>query len=140
MRVCVVCVCARARACVCPCARARVVLRVFWKTSDRNGFSKPRNVAPTRSTVTTRSQLSLAGWASQLATYDTASTIPYYYYYYYYYYRSISLHSAPFRSPPSRSGVRGRSELVILPLPHICLLYTSPSPRDVHKSRMPSSA
>ena len=23
---------------------------------------------------------------------------------------------------------------------HTCLLYTSPSPRDVHKSRMPSSA
>ena len=25
-------------------------------------------------------------------------------------------------------------------LPHICLLYTSPSPRDRQKSRMPSSA
>ena len=25
-------------------------------------------------------------------------------------------------------------------LPHICLLYTSPSPRDVEESRMPSSA
>ena len=24
--------------------------------------------------------------------------------------------------------------------PHICLLYTSPSPRDAHESRMPSSA
>ena len=25
-------------------------------------------------------------------------------------------------------------------LPHICLLYTSPSPRDSRRSRMPSSA
>ena len=25
-------------------------------------------------------------------------------------------------------------------LPHICLLYTSPSPRDTERSRMPSSA
>ena len=26
------------------------------------------------------------------------------------------------------------------PPPHNCLLYTSPSPRDAHESRMPSSA
>ena len=25
-------------------------------------------------------------------------------------------------------------------LPNVCLLYTSPSPRDAHESRMPSSA
>ena len=30
------------------------------------------------------------------------------------------------------------SQLIILPL--VCLLYTSPSPRDVEESRMPSSA
>ena len=24
--------------------------------------------------------------------------------------------------------------------PYVCLLYTSPSPRDAHESRMPSSA
>ena len=28
----------------------------------------------------------------------------------------------------------------IVPIPTICLLYTSPSPRDRQKSRMPSSA
>ena len=28
----------------------------------------------------------------------------------------------------------------LLPSPHVCLLYTSPSPRDRQKSRMPSSA
>ena len=28
----------------------------------------------------------------------------------------------------------------VLRSPHICLLYTSPSPRDRQKSRMPSSA
>ena len=28
----------------------------------------------------------------------------------------------------------------IFELEHICLLYTSPSPRDAHESRMPSSA
>ena len=27
-----------------------------------------------------------------------------------------------------------------LPVPQTCLLYTSPSPRDVEESRMPSSA
>ena len=30
--------------------------------------------------------------------------------------------------------------LVLTPLGHTCLLYTSPSPRDRQKSRMPSSA
>ena len=30
--------------------------------------------------------------------------------------------------------------LVVNPLPIICLLYTSPSPRDRTRSRMPSSA
>ena len=31
-------------------------------------------------------------------------------------------------------------EVTILGLQYICLLYTSPSPRDAHESRMPSSA
>ena len=30
--------------------------------------------------------------------------------------------------------------LEIFEIPYICLLYTSPSPRDAHESRMPSSA
>ena len=29
---------------------------------------------------------------------------------------------------------------VVINEPSICLLYTSPSPRDAHESRMPSSA
>ena len=29
---------------------------------------------------------------------------------------------------------------IYIPMPGICLLYTSPSPRDRQKSRMPSSA
>ena len=32
------------------------------------------------------------------------------------------------------------SDLTPGELTHICLLYTSPSPRDVEESRMPSSA
>ena len=36
-------------------------------------------------------------------------------------------------------GVLAISSLII-PVLHICLLYTSPSPRDRQKSRMPSSA
>ena len=32
------------------------------------------------------------------------------------------------------------SEAIGLALPYSCLLYTSPSPRDAHESRMPSSA
>ena len=34
----------------------------------------------------------------------------------------------------------GASDLVSLPKSYVCLLYTSPSPRDRQKSRMPSSA
>ena len=34
----------------------------------------------------------------------------------------------------------GRSDLTEITAPMVCLLYTSPSPRDVHLSRMPSSA
>ena len=33
-----------------------------------------------------------------------------------------------------------RSNAGIFDVSHICLLYTSPSPRDAHESRMPSSA
>jgi len=36
--------------------------------------------------------------------------------------------------------VQGRDVLKILSIVPICLLYTSPSPRDVEESRMPSSA
>ena len=31
-------------------------------------------------------------------------------------------------------------EFILITHVHICLLYTSPSPRDAHESRMPSSA
>ena len=31
-------------------------------------------------------------------------------------------------------------DVAIIATPHSCLLYTSPSPRDVEESRMPSSA
>ena len=33
-----------------------------------------------------------------------------------------------------------QGEVISNVLPYICLLYTSPSPRDAHESRMPSSA
>ena len=36
--------------------------------------------------------------------------------------------------------VSERKQLILLPDSYICLLYTSPSPRDRQKSRMPSSA
>ena len=43
-----------------------------------------------------------------------------------------------FRSTTYR---KGETELVIVVTPYlVCLLYTSPSPRDRQKSRMPSSA
>ena len=35
---------------------------------------------------------------------------------------------------------RHKARLVAMEYKHICLLYTSPSPRDRQKSRMPSSA
>ena len=42
-------------------------------------------------------------------------------------------------------GIKGehlhtRSKSGLFDVSHICLLYTSPSPRDAHESRMPSSA
>ena len=36
--------------------------------------------------------------------------------------------------------IRSASDLIDLDHPNYCLLYTSPSPRDRQKSRMPSSA
>ena len=51
--------------------------------------------------------------------------------------------------PPGDKSISHRSliltgqavgKLVISDLPTACLLYTSPSPRDAHESRMPSSA
>ena len=38
------------------------------------------------------------------------------------------------------SALRNFCKHLSLPKPTICLLYTSPSPRDVEESRMPSSA
>ena len=40
---------------------------------------------------------------------------------------TIGLHGSDYRSDPATTAVA-------------CLLYTSPSPRDAHESRMPSSA
>ena len=55
-----------------------------------------------------------------------------------------------YTSPQAFSGVRQRGCGVFAPeshlcvvdhiIPSACLLYTSPSPRDVEESRMPSSA
>ena len=47
-----------------------------------------------------------------------------------------------FTDPEVRKLYRiGRGEQgVLLVRPYTCLLYTSPSPRDAHESRMPSSA
>ena len=35
---------------------------------------------------------------------------------------------------------KGKEKSAVMALLYICLLYTSPSPRDVEESRMPSSA
>ena len=37
-------------------------------------------------------------------------------------------------------GTQAINSIAVLPLQNACLLYTSPSPRDRQKSRMPSSA
>ena len=39
-----------------------------------------------------------------------------------------------------RSGLAAKNNISVLNTPGTCLLYTSPSPRDRQKSRMPSSA
>ena len=41
---------------------------------------------------------------------------------------------------PTPNGVKVSIALEEIGLPYDCLLYTSPSPRDRQKSRMPSSA
>ena len=38
------------------------------------------------------------------------------------------------------SELKGNNDLLSLTQPEFCLLYTSPSPRDMRRSRMPSSA
>ena len=40
----------------------------------------------------------------------------------------------------SAAGLKDLTPLDVLVLHHVCLLYTSPSPRDRTRSRMPSSA
>ena len=35
---------------------------------------------------------------------------------------------------------KGKKQSAVMALLYICLLYTSPSPRDTERSRMPSSA
>ena len=42
--------------------------------------------------------------------------------------------------PFNRMKVRLKKEIVTMGQPDVCLLYTSPSPRDKRQSRMPSSA
>ena len=41
---------------------------------------------------------------------------------------------------PEKIYLEGDAQMVVLPGAEGCLLYTSPSPRDVEESRMPSSA
>ena len=56
--------------------------------------------------------------------------------------RKMSQHEAPRRLQSGTTLIDGRTSLVLLEprTPPNCLLYTSPSPRDRQKSRMPSSA
>ena len=43
-------------------------------------------------------------------------------------------------TPPSSLDAPPKTSVLIHPCPNTCLLYTSPSPRDRTRSRMPSSA
>ncbi|WP_460365967.1 hypothetical protein, partial [Staphylococcus aureus] len=43
------------------------------------------------------------------------------------------------RSELKTQGVLGHPEVTMTALSPVCLLYTSPSPRDTERSRMPSS-
>ena len=56
----------------------------------------------------------------------------------------INQKKAPFASfelvPPLKGSDINKLYGAIEPLMEFCLLYTSPSPRDVEESRMPSSA
>ena len=59
-------------------------------------------------------------------------------------YRTVEEFRSPFddkESAISKSGLILKScETMITECPYNCLLYTSPSPRDMRRSRMPSSA
>ena len=54
----------------------------------------------------------------------------------------IVLNDVAHAVPMARALVAGGIRMleVTLRTPQACLLYTSPSPRDAHESRMPSSA
>ena len=47
---------------------------------------------------------------------------------------------AKFQSIVADGEIEGTKILLMKPQTYICLLYTSPSPRDLSTSRMPSSA
>ena len=50
---------------------------------------------------------------------------------------------AALRELYEETGILGTAKAVegdLIPGGYVCLLYTSPSPRDAHESRMPSSA
>ena len=52
--------------------------------------------------------------------------------------RKVNLNMMIEHTKSARMGVK--KSLLVIDLPYNCLLYTSPSPRDVEESRMPSSA
>ena len=54
--------------------------------------------------------------------------------------RSANYLFEPVSDAYTRESVRGQIHSLVLELSKVCLLYTSPSPRDVEESRMPSSA
>ena len=48
--------------------------------------------------------------------------------------------TGPVQGETKGTGAEGGQQTIVLTLLKPCLLYTSPSPRDVEESRMPSSA
>ena len=62
---------------------------------------------------------------------------------YEHYFGGIDKYFIPFIKPNQKGKLSSREKNDILPMHNqgmCCLLYTSPSPRDAHESRMPSSA
>ena len=52
----------------------------------------------------------------------------------------VKVYLALFKTDPTKEAIGIEVTGASYTRPNVCLLYTSPSPRDAHESRMPSSA
>ena len=109
------------------------LLPLFVTTSINGGSTRTqtaRNTGTRQLAVTQASQTQILPWVVP-RTYCGATSVP-----------AACWHAACCRAPLDSVTVHchGRCSTICCPVYYTCLLYTSPSPRDRTRSRMPSSA